>query len=193
MEFQEDPLRPAVVVRGRRVHLALPVVREADAFDLTPEVRDVPLRDESRVLVLAHRGALGRQSEGVPAHRMEDVVALHAPLARHDVRRRVALRVTDVQARTGGVGEHVKDVVLGPALQDLRVVRRAEGLVLAPDLLPLRLDLGRVVNVPAGPRWLVLRRHFVTGTRCRGFGAGEAPARQRSVPSATIQVRGSAA
>ncbi len=58
---------------------------------------------------------LGRQAEGVVAHRVQDVVALHATVAADDVGGGVALRVADVQARAAGVGEHVQDVELGLA------------------------------------------------------------------------------
>ena len=151
VQLQEDPLRPAVVVRRRRVDLPLPVVGEAETLDLAAEVRHVSPTEEPRVLVVAHRGPLHRQPEGVPAHRVEHVVPLHAPLARHHVGRRVALGMADVQPLPGGVGEHVEDVVLRPALQDLGVVRGAEGVLLAPDPLPLRLDFRGVVDVPTGP------------------------------------------
>ena len=60
VQLEEDPLRPAVVVRGGRVDLPLPVVGEAEALDLAAEVRHVSLGDEPRVLVLAHRRALRR-------------------------------------------------------------------------------------------------------------------------------------
>jgi hypothetical protein len=57
-------------------------------------------------------GALGREAEGIPAHRVQDVVALHALQTRQHVGRGVALRVADVQAGTGRIREHVEDVVL---------------------------------------------------------------------------------
>jgi len=151
VEFEEDPLGPAVVVHRRRVDLAFPVVGEAEALDLAAEVGDVAPRDDPRVLVFADRGALGRQAEGVPAHRVEHVVALHPLLASDHVGRRVALGMADVEPRPGRVGEHVEDVVLRPAAKALRVVRGAESLVFVPDPLPLRFDGGGVVDVPAGP------------------------------------------
>ncbi len=48
---------------------------------------------------------LGRQAEGVPAHRVQDVEALHALVAGEDVRGDVAFRVADVQTpRRRGTG-----------------------------------------------------------------------------------------
>ena len=140
VELEEDPLCPTVVVGGGGVDLALPVVGEAEALDLLAEGVDVALGDGRRVQPLAHRGALGGQPEGVPAHRMEDVEALGALHPRHDVGRGVALGVADVEAGAGGVGEHVEHVVLGLRTQLLGVGRRPEGTALGPDLLPLGLD-----------------------------------------------------
>src|SRR2546422_442408 len=78
MERQEDPLRPAVVVRVGGVDLAIPVVREPDPLHLPAEVRDVLLRRLRGMHAGLHRELLGRQSERVPADRVQDVEAAHA-------------------------------------------------------------------------------------------------------------------
>jgi hypothetical protein len=56
---------------------------------------------------------LGRQAEGVEAHRVQHVEAAHPLEAGVDVGGDVSERVTDVQPDPRGVGEHVEDVELG--------------------------------------------------------------------------------
>ena len=53
---------------------------------------------------------LGGQTKGVPAHRMEHIVAERAFIAGEDIGGGVAFRVSNVQTRAGRVGEHVEDV-----------------------------------------------------------------------------------
>jgi hypothetical protein len=88
---------------------------------------------------------LRRQAEGVPAHRVQHVEAGHLLEAANDVRGGVALRMTDVQTRAAGIREHVEHEVL--RLRGIEVgitgVRRAEGLLRLPHILPLRFKLGK--------------------------------------------------
>ncbi len=56
---------------------------------------------------------LGRLSESVPAHRVQDVVAAHAVEARDDVRGHIVADVPDRQPGAAGVGEKVEAVELG--------------------------------------------------------------------------------
>ena len=55
---------------------------------------------------------LGGQAVGVPAHRVQDVEAVHPLEAGQDVGGGVPFGVADVQPGPAGVGEHVEDVVL---------------------------------------------------------------------------------
>ena len=53
---------------------------------------------------------LGRQAEGVPAHRMQHALAPHPLIAADDVGGRLPFGMADVQAVAAGIGEHVEDV-----------------------------------------------------------------------------------
>ena len=142
--LQEDPLRPLEVVRVGGIDLAVPVVAEAEHLDLPAEGVDVLLRGDARVRAGLDGVLLGGQAEGVPAHRVQDVEAAHALVAGQDVGGGVAFGMADVQAGAAGVGEHVEDVEL--RLVRTGPVRRAEGLVRLPELLPARLDRRGVVS-----------------------------------------------
>jgi hypothetical protein len=148
-ESGEDPLRPAVVARVGGAELPVPVEGETDQSQLAPEVVDVLARGFGRVLAGRDRVLLGGETEGVPAHGVEDVASLHPLPPRHDVAADVAHGVAHVQPRPGGVGEHVEHVVLGARRVEAGIVRvlGGEGLVRQPALLPARLERTRIVGV----------------------------------------------
>lgn len=149
VQLLPDPLRPAEVARVRGADLTIPVVREAEALQLALEDRDARGGRLRGMRVGLDRVLLRGQAERVPAHRMQHVAALGPLPARHDVGRRVALRVADVQTGRRRIGEHVERVELGlPAVEaGLAGVRRPEHLPLVPELLPLRFDGGGIVGL----------------------------------------------
>ena len=171
-ELQEEPLRPAVVLRLVCADLAIPVDHPAQPAHLAADVLDVALDDLARMAALANRGVLSRQTEGVPTHRAQDVPAVSAPVMREDVAQCVVEDVTHVQ-RAGRVRQHLEHVELPLRLGSGLGVRGIEGPLGLPDRLPFRLDCLRVVLVhtasgykkashlerpgearAAGPRWL---------------------------------------
>ena len=141
-ELEEDPLRPAEIILIGRGELAVPIDGEAEHLQLASEIVDVALGLDGGVFAGRDRVLLGRQAEGVPAHRVEDVEAVGLLVAGEDVRSGVAFRVADVQAGAGGVGEHVQDVVLRLAAGDRL---SAEGGAGFPGGLPLLFEGGEIV------------------------------------------------
>ena len=141
--LEPDPLRPAVVARIDRRELAGPVVGEPEALELSAKGVDRLLGGHLRMDAGGDRVLLGRQAEGVPAHRMQDVESLHPLEAADDVGRGVALGVPDVQARARGIGEHVEAVELRlRRIEDrLAGVGLTEGTVGLGPRLPALLDL----------------------------------------------------
>ena len=142
VELQKDPLGPLVIARIGRVDLAVPVVRKAQAFELSPEAGDIAFGGDARMRVCLDRVLLGRQPEGVPSHRMEHVIAFHAPVASHDVGGRIAFGMPYVQPGPAGIGKHVEHVVLGLVRIEARLTGtgRPEGFMLVPVTLPLFFD-----------------------------------------------------
>ena len=92
---------------------------------------------------------LGRQAEGIVAQSVQHVLAQHAVIASIGIGSDIAQRVSHVQARTGGVGEHILHIEL--FLRQLaRIggelayrVRGVESAIVFPVLLPGLLDLVR--------------------------------------------------
>ena len=84
---------------------------------------------------------LSRQTECVPAHRIQHVVALHALFARNDIQRGVGARMAYMQTLTGRVRELNECI----ELLLVRVILGAEALLLIPDVLPFLLYLFMIV------------------------------------------------
>ena len=143
VNLQEDPLGPADVVGVGGVDLARPVVAEADAVELFFETGSVVGGGDGGVLSGFDRVLFGGQAEGVPAHRVENVVAAHAVPAGEDIGGGVTLGVPDVKAFAARVGKHVEHVVLrlGGIEVWLAGVGSAEGCGFGPVLLPLGFEL----------------------------------------------------
>ena len=85
---------------------------------------------------------LGRQAVGVKADREQDIVALHAAFAGHDLEARVGLDVSDVHAGARRIRELDKAV-------ELRLFGEVDGMEhtgVFPLVLPFFLDRFKVVG-----------------------------------------------
>ncbi len=145
-QLQEDPLRPAVVARFVRGQLARPVDRDAPGTELPLEGGDRGRCRDARVHPGLDRMVLGRQAEGVVAHRVQHQVAEAATEVRDRVADRVHLEVTDVRlaARVRKHLEHVRGQRRRLAGCG-RIVGNLPRALVRPHRLPAGLDLGRVV------------------------------------------------
>ncbi len=142
VDLEEDPLGPADVGGVGGVDFAVPIVGEAEGLELGAEGGDVVFGGDAGVLASLDGVLLGGQAKGVPAHGVEDVFAEHAMVAGKDVGGGVAFGVADVEASSGGVGEHVEDVVFWVGRVEARVAWAggAKCGVLLPVGLPFGFD-----------------------------------------------------
>ena len=172
IKLQENPLRPLEILDVGGGEFARPVVAEAEAFDLAREIGDVRLGRHARMLAGLDGVLLGRQAERIPAHRMQHVEAARATIARENIRGRVALGMSDMQARAARIRKHVEDVKFLRQLRGgnfagkfmargkgmvrgnfLARIERAESLLFLPSLLPLGFDqMKRILSAAAGHR-----------------------------------------
>ena len=176
-EAQEQPLRPAVVLRLRGGDLARPVDGPPHALHLAPDRLDVAIRDVARVATLLDRRVLGVQAERVVAHRPQDGVALASTHVCEDVAERVVEDVPHVEL-AGGVRQHLEDVGGATLALGARLgVRDRERALGRPHGLPLGLDRLGVVPVGVGRlhlhlfRMHSLERKSLSIERLRGVGA----------------------
>ena len=130
---EEDPLGPLVVLGVGGVDLTIPVKGEAQRLELAAEMVHIALGDDGGVDVVLHGEVLGGQTEGIPAHGVQHIVAVFTALAAYHVQRGVAAGMADVQARTRRIRELHKGIELGFFVVDLNM----EGLFVLPHLLPL--------------------------------------------------------
>ena len=133
--LEEHPLAPLVVLGVAGVEHAVVVIGEAHALHGLDGLGDVLVGPLARLSVVLDGGVLGGKAEGVEAHRVKDVEAAHARLARHGVADGVVARVAHVEVARR-VREHLHHEFLGlggvlVGLVELRV---------CPRLLPFGLD-----------------------------------------------------
>jgi len=100
--------------------------------------------------VLLHRGILGRHAEGIPAHRVQHIVAARTPEARDGVADRVVADMAHMDAPRR-IGEHFENIIFGLGVRAIAGrVAGQEVAALLPDLLPFRLGGARVVTCGHG-------------------------------------------
>ena len=84
-----------------------------------------------------HGVLLSGQTEGVVAHGVQHIEALHALHAGHDIGSGITLRMACVQTHAGGVREHIQNIIL--RLGKIPNIRM-EGIVFFPIFLPFFLN-----------------------------------------------------
>src|SRR6516165_5256312 len=88
--------------------------------------------------VALNRILLGRQTEGVESHAVQDVISLHAAEPRKRVGRDVAERMPDVQADSRGIWKKVEDELLRLVEPDGVGPERVR---LSPTVLPFGFEV----------------------------------------------------
>ena len=88
---------PFVILGLAGRQLALPIEGKAERLQLLLHVGNVVIRPLRGRHVVLHRGIFGGQAEGIPAHRLQDVVAAHMVVAGEYVAYRVVAHMTHVQ------------------------------------------------------------------------------------------------
>ena len=144
VEPQEQPLRPAVVLRVAGLQPARPVEGDRVLAERRCLHLDVLVGPVGRMGVVPDRGVLGGQAECVPADRVQHVMTAQGVVPRHRVTQRVRLRMTHMQV-TRRVGEHVQDIRARPRIGG--VIAGAESVHRGPALLPLVLNRARIVAI----------------------------------------------
>ena len=140
-QLQENPLGPLVVARVGGIDLTRPVERQTKALELALEACDVLLGNLCRMNMVLDGKVLSRQTECIPAHRIQHVVALHALFARNDIQCGVGARMAYMQTLTGRIRELYERV----ELLLVRVILGMEALLLVPDVLPFLFYLFMIV------------------------------------------------
>jgi hypothetical protein len=126
----EHALLVHVIIRIASGEFARPVIREAHPPELTLHVLDVGARPLRRRGAVLDRRIFGRQTESIPTHRLQHILALHALVTTDHVADGVVAHMPHVQC-PAWVHEH------GQAIE-LRLVgflAHLEGACSAPEVL----------------------------------------------------------
>src|SRR5207237_5642566 len=97
INLEKDPLRPFEVTRIGGVDFTVPIIGETDSLQLRFEFSDVLAGGDGRMLAALDRILFGGQTEGVPAHWMENIEPAHPFVTRDDVGGGIAYRMYVVQ------------------------------------------------------------------------------------------------
>ena len=138
-EVKEQRLLLTIISRIASRELSGPIEREPEAFQLLTHRADVRPGPFAGVDFALHRRIFGRHAKGVPAHRVQHFIALHAPIARDHVPHRVVADVPHVDAPRG-IGKHLEHVGLGL----VAIAVGAERARLVPSCLPAAIGRLRV-------------------------------------------------
>ena len=135
---------------------------------LAAHVGDVLLGGDARMLTGLDRILLGRQAEGVIAHGVQHVLALHTVVAADHIGGKVAQRVTHMQALARRIREHVhREIRRAPfgvatlsVLQIAVDVSSPESAFVIPNLLPFSLNALSQIRIVTERRlgWFVRLR-----------------------------------
>ena len=140
-QLEENPLCPFEVVGVGGVYLTFPVERQTQHFELISEPIDIALGDFCGVYLVFDSVVLGRQTESVPAHREQYIIALHTALSRDDIHCGIRTRVSNVQTLARRVRELYQSIIFGFCV----VVFRVECVVFVPVILPFAFNGGEIV------------------------------------------------
>ena len=167
---------------------AAPVDREAECLQLAAHGGDVVVGPRLRMNLSLHRGVLGRQAEGVPTHRVQDVEALGHFVAGHHVTHGVVADMAHMDAPRR-IGEHLQHVVF-------RLVARrpgSEAIGLGPSLLPLGLGLFDVVTLDGHGSAVLRRAEIGAGYRSNSPGGASLSSLSLGIATAVTEFRRCAA
>ena len=111
--LDKNPLCPFVKCRIRRVDLHIPVTDRADLVDLPADIGNICRRGNGRMLACLNRIVFSRQTESVPAHRMDHIMtAVHHLVPGPDIRNDIASPMSYMKACAGRIRKHVKTIIL---------------------------------------------------------------------------------
>ena len=139
-QAQEEHLFPAVVFRAAGGDFARPVIGIAQTLQLGAHIVDIGVGPLGRVHVVLDGRVFGGQAEGIPAHGVQHVEALHALAARHHVADGIIAHMAHVDVARG-IGEHLQHVIFGL----VALMGAGEGVFLPPAGLPFFFDSLRIV------------------------------------------------
>ena len=149
MEPGEEPLLPLVIAGVTGGQLAVPVIGKAQPAQLLGHMGNVLPGPMGGRYLVGNGGVFCRQTEGIPAHGLQDIFAQHALITGDDIGDGVVAHMPHVQL-AAGVGKHGQAVKFFPTAVRGSLV----AIVIGPAGLGVELNLlGAVFLVHRGSVW----------------------------------------
>src|SRR5450830_839708 len=147
VKLQKEPFSPAIILRVTGGEFPVPVVADAELFQLIPHVFYVIDSPFGRMDTAMFNGSVfRRQPEGVPTHRVEHMKALHTFVTGHHITYGIVSHMAHVQF-TRWVGEHFQAVIFWLAGK----VRYSIKVAFCPPSLPFFLYFIKfILNIQFG-------------------------------------------
>ncbi len=133
-----------IKIRIARTDLSVPVIAEAKHFQLLAECFNIIFRKLFRMMSCLDSILFCRQAKTVKAHRMQNIVSLHALHAADDICCCISFRMSSMQTDTGWIWEHIQRIILR-----LREIMRicAERLMIRPVFLPFLFYRFMIIHI----------------------------------------------
>ena len=109
--LHEDPLGPFIEIRIRGIDFHIPVVDRRDVVDLFLDILNVLRGGDSGMNAHLDRVILCRKTECVPAHGMDQIVALKHFVTAPDIRDHIASPVPHMESVSGWIWKHVQTII----------------------------------------------------------------------------------
>ncbi len=142
--LHKDPLCPLIEFRIRRIHFPVPVIERCDLIDLMLDVLYILRRRDCRMYPHLNGIVLCWKPEGIPSHRMDDIISLLQLIPAPHIRDHIASPMSYMQTVPRRIREHIKTVILlslAPILILLHIYR-----ILFPVLAPFLLNSLMIVR-----------------------------------------------
>ena len=136
VEQLKEPLSPFVIIFLAGGNLAIPIVGQTESLQLTSHVSDVFQSPFFRRNIVFDSSVFSRHTKGVPAHRMQNVEALHSAETCDYVADGIVTNMAHVQV-AGRIGEHFQNVGFRLILIHLYF----KGFVFFPVFLPFSFNI----------------------------------------------------
>ena len=146
---REQPLFPAIVPGVTGCQFACPVITESEPLQLAAHVIDVFIGPAGGRHIVLDRRVFGWQAEGVPAHRLQHILAQHALITGDHIAYRVVTHMAHVQF-SARIREHGQAIELFPG----GIFRYGKGLIFLPVLLGFRFKLLGIIGIFHHIHWL---------------------------------------
>ena len=144
-EIEEHALFMPVIFRIASGKFPAPVNRQPHRLELSAHGVDILVSPGGGMHLPFHRRILGRHAERVPAHRMQDIEAARAFVARHDIAHRVIADMSHMDPPRR-IGKHLKHIIFRPACGIGRVLLAGQKCIRGvPFRLPFRFNLFGVI------------------------------------------------